>query len=706
MKFLEKIFDKKRADFEKGGKLEFFYPLFEAKETFLFVLGRRTKDGGVHIRDNMDSKRLMSIVVQALIPCLLFGIYNAGYQFYAGQGTEASILECFAKGLWYGPEHKFQGVLPILITSYAVGGVCELIFALIRKHEINEGFLVTGMLLPLTLPPTIPIWMVALGVIFGVVIGKEIFGGTGMNIFNPALTARAFLFFAYAPQMSGDAPWIMTGAESFVDGFTSAPPLALVYAHATDAAASTGIVEALTNSHYTWTSMFLGRIPGSIGETSTLLCFLGAGLLIATGIGSWRVMLATLIGCVGMASLMNICSSSDMSMLSIPAHYHIVMGGFAFGMVYMATDPVSAAQTNAGKWVYGILIGCLLVIIRVINPAYPEGMMLSILFLNAFAPLIDYCVLQLHIAKRANRVTKAHHSNTEIVIIVAVLAVVCAFALSIVSSSLRDKVAENKKYDVQKSILDSFKLIGEGEEELGPEEKLVKGEILAFIGERLGVIVVNTKGDILSKEELAGFLKAQKVSLDEKIKDEVEQKKAAIDEAVLRQKLKNDHKAFKNETVKDMSLPVFILYKKGSDKSIIDAYAIPVWGKGLWGPIRGYLSIEPDGRTVRYLTMLGDHSETPGLGKEMERKWFRGNFTGKKTHDDTGKLVAITVVKGKAPADAKHKVTGLSGATITSVGITKMTKKCLGLYEKYFDNVAKNAAKDAGKKPDTNGGTK
>ena len=405
MKFLQNIFDKMRPDFEKGGKLEKLYPLFEAKETFTFVTRDRTKSGA-HIRDALDTKRLMSTVIIALIPCMLFGIYNVGYQHFRAYGiADPALMQCVIKGAWH--------VMPIIIVSYAVGGIWEVIFAVIRKHEINEGFLVTGLLVPLTLPPTIPLWMVAAGVSFGVVIGKEVFGGTGMNVFNPALTARAFIFFAYPAAISGDKCWRVVENTTFgavdgtiVDGFSGATPL--LVASTPDAMA---VTERLTEfgqaagyADFSWFQSFVGLIPGSIGETSTLCCLIGAAILLITGVGSARIMIGVLIGGICMAALLNAVSIKEpTSMLAIPVKEHLVYGGFMFGLVYMATDPVSASQTPIGKWIYGFLVGFLAILIRTINPAYPEGMMLAILFMNAFAPLIDYFVIAAHMKKRMRR---------------------------------------------------------------------------------------------------------------------------------------------------------------------------------------------------------------------------------------------------------------------------------------------------------------
>ncbi len=399
MKFLANIFDSQRKHFEKGGKLEVFYPLFEAKETFLFTTPHRTH-GGAHIRDAVDSKRFMSTVIVALLPCLIFGIYNIGYQYYAAQGLQADVMNYFCIGMWKA--------LPIILVSYAVGGTWELLFALIRKHEINEGFLVTGLLLPLIVPPNIPLWQLALAVSFGVVIGKEVFGGTGMNIFNPALTARAFLFFAFASDISGSAPWTFLGgdlvmsAKQAVAGWSGATPLAI----ASEAIKGSSVesLMAFAPGDYSLTNMFIGLIPGSIGETSTLACLVGALILIATGIASARIIISIFLGGAVMGLIFNsVADGSSNAMLAMPFYYHYVMGGFAFGAVFMATDPVSAANTNLGKIIYGFFIGFIAVLIRVVNPAYPEGMMLAILFMNMSAPLIDHYVVQAHIKKRLSR---------------------------------------------------------------------------------------------------------------------------------------------------------------------------------------------------------------------------------------------------------------------------------------------------------------
>ena len=377
---LRKYLDKIEKIILENEKLKKFYPLHDALDTFLFSTNKQT-DKAPYVRDAIDLKRTMIIVVLALLPAFFFGTYNVGLQ--SPEVVDKTLLNCFMYGL--------KIVLPMYLVVFAIGGLFEALFAVVRGHEINEGFLVTGFLIPLTMPPTVPLWMLAAATIFGVVIGKEIFGGTGYNIFNPALTARAFLFFAYPSYMSGNKPWIAP-----MDGLSSATPLL---------AKSSNV-----DISYNWWDMFYGYIPGSIGETSTFAILIGALILLITGIGSWRIMLSTCIGMILTSCLLNCLykygplyidsTYSPGPMLSIDPFYHFVMGGFAFGMVFMATDPVSGSHTDKGRWIYGFLIGFMVVVIRAVNPAYPEGMMLAILFANAFAPLIDYSIIQKHIKNR------------------------------------------------------------------------------------------------------------------------------------------------------------------------------------------------------------------------------------------------------------------------------------------------------------------
>ncbi len=417
MKFLRTQLDKLHPHFMPGGKYERFYSLYEAADTFLYTPDEVTL-GQTHVRDALDLKRTMILVVAALGPCILMAMYNTGLQSNLAiqnlvetgrlaTATQAgwrgdiinslgigydpsSILACFIHGALY--------FIPIFLVTQIAGGGCEVLFASVRKHEINEGFLVTGMLYPLTLPPTVPLWQVALGIIFGVVIGKEVFGGTGKNFLNPALTARAFLYFAYPAQLSGDQVWVAMPVE----GVSSATSLGqLASTKLPMAEAMTSITSGL---NITWQQAFLGFIPGSMGETSTLACLLGAIFLIATGIGSWRIMSSVLVGALGSAWMFNLAANySDNTMFAMPPEWHLVVGGLAFGLVFMATDPVSAAMTQKGQWVYGLCIGLITTLVRVINPGYPEGIMLAILMGNVLAPLIDYFVLQANIKRRLAR---------------------------------------------------------------------------------------------------------------------------------------------------------------------------------------------------------------------------------------------------------------------------------------------------------------
>lgn len=403
MKFLLKMHDKQRPNFEPGGKLERLHPLFEAQDTFFFTPAEVTH-GAPHVRDALDIKRTMITVVLALIPVVLFGMWNVGYQYNVVNQTGAlDFMSNMIRGALI--------VMPIILMSYIVGGLWEVAFAIVRKHPINEGFLVTGLLFPLTLPPTIPLWQVAVGISFGIVVGKEVFGGTGFNVLNPALTARAFLFFAYPVQITGDQVWtVVANSAGTIEGFTGATPLAV----AALVPAGASVLEALHNADYagfSWLRMFIGTMGGSIGETSALGCLIGAVILIGFGVGSWRIMAGSVIGLAIMASILNLLPGDQYKAFTqLPFYYHMVMGSFAFGTVFMATDPVSAAATNKGKWIYGGLIGALIVLIRVTNPAYPEGVMLAILFMNVMAPMIDHFVVQAHIRQRKAYLRKFSHA--------------------------------------------------------------------------------------------------------------------------------------------------------------------------------------------------------------------------------------------------------------------------------------------------------
>lgn len=389
MKALRNYLDKIKPNFEEGGKLHAFRSVFDGFETFLFVPNETAKSG-THIHDAIDSKRIMSMVVIALIPALLFGMYNVGYQHFTATGAEGSFMEMFAYG--------FLAVLPKIIVSYLVGLGIEFVVAQWKKEEIQEGFLVSGMLIPMIVPVDCPLWMLAVATAFAVIFAKEVFGGTGMNIFNVALITRAFLFFAYPTKMSGDTVWVsgdtIFGLGKQVDGLTMATPLGV--------AATSGAAPEFSMD------MIYGLIPGSIGETSVIAIALGAILLLWTGIASWKTMGSVFVGGAVMALVFNAFGPEGNAMAQMPWYEHLVLGGFCFGAVFMATDPVTSARTETGKYIFGFLIGAMAIIIRVLNPGYPEGMMLAILLMNIFAPLIDYYVVESNISRRAKRAMKSN----------------------------------------------------------------------------------------------------------------------------------------------------------------------------------------------------------------------------------------------------------------------------------------------------------
>ncbi|MFA5328788.1 MAG: NADH:ubiquinone reductase (Na(+)-transporting) subunit B [Prolixibacteraceae bacterium] len=381
MKFIQKIFENTKPYVQKGAKYQWLHSVHDGLFTLFFVQ-KNTSKTGVHIHDFVDLKRTMGIVVLALVPALLMGMYNTGYQHFAA--VEGLDSVSFWQMFFYG----FLRIVPIIMVSYIVGLGIEFVFAQLRGHEIQEGFLVTGFLIPLIMPINTPLWMIGVATAFSVVFVKEVFGGTGMNIWNPALVARAFLFFAYPSQMSGDSVWVSLGGQKALDGFSGATPMA-------QAAAGHPNVDV-------WNS-FIGLIPGSIGETSTLAILIGAAILIFTGIGSWKIIVATFVGGAAMGLILNAFAGTN-AYMALPFWEHFIIGGFAFGAVFMATDPVSGSQTERGKWIYGFLIGIFAILIRVVNPAYPEGMMLAILLMNTFAPLIDHYIVQGSIKKRLKRI--------------------------------------------------------------------------------------------------------------------------------------------------------------------------------------------------------------------------------------------------------------------------------------------------------------
>ncbi len=397
MKSLRNFLDKQEKHFHKGGKYEKLFYVWEMLDTLVYTPSTVTLKR-THIRDSLDLKRMMMMVMIALFPAIGMALYNTGYQANLALAANAGATDLLWQarfmnwmGLGFDPSNLWLNLLhgalyffPVYIVTLAVGGIWEVLFATIRKHEVNEGFFVTSILFPLILPPTIPYWQVAVGITFGVVIGKEVFGGVGMNILNPALTARVFLFFAYPAQISGDKVWVA------VDGLSRATALG-------------ELADPVMKMSATWWNSFIGLAPGSMGETSTLAILIGAFILIVTGIGSWRIMLSSVVGMAAFSLLLNVIGSDTNSMFAVTPMWHLVLGGFAFGTVFMATDPVSAPQVIKGHWIYGFLIGALTVLVRVINPAFPEGMMLAILFMNVFAPIIDKVYINKNIKRRLLR---------------------------------------------------------------------------------------------------------------------------------------------------------------------------------------------------------------------------------------------------------------------------------------------------------------
>ncbi len=399
---VRKFLDGIEHHFEKGGRYEKWYALYEAADTFFYRPASVTRTTA-HVRDGLDLKRMMITVWLCTFPAMFFGMWNIGYQansiyavnpdlLAAQTDWRIALISLFAGfnpgSLWDNFIHGAAYFLPIYLVTFAVGGFWEVLFASVRKHEVNEGFFVTSVLFALICPPSIPLWQVALGISFGVVVGKEVFGGTGKNFLNPALTGRAFLFFAYPAQISGDAVW------TAVDGFTGATPLGLVAA---------GGMEAIAASGLSWMDAFVGTLHGSVGEVSTLAILIGGAVLLLTKIAAWRIVAGVMLGMVGMSLLLNLIGSDTNPMFAMPWYWHLVVGGFAFGMIFMATDPVSASMTSTGKWVFGALIGIMVVLIRVVNPAFPEGMMLAILLANLCAPLIDHFVVAANIKRRLAR---------------------------------------------------------------------------------------------------------------------------------------------------------------------------------------------------------------------------------------------------------------------------------------------------------------
>lgn len=414
MKPLRNFLDKLHPLFTRGGKFEKLYPLYEAADTFLYTPGEVTS-GPSHVRDALDLKRMMITVIVALTPCILMAMWNTGYQANlvlsemgstVPEGWRGGLMS--AIGITADPNNQLANFLhgalyfiPLFLVTNIAGGTFEVLFSIVRKHEVNEGFLVTGMLYPLTLPPTLPWWQAAAGIIFAVVLAKEVFGGTGKNFVNIALTARAFVYFAYPQEITGDTMWTAVDGYAGATALGQLGSLAAADAHMGMLAVTNGVADG--GLGVSWLDAFLGVVPGSLGETSALACLFGAIILIASGIGSWKIMVSVVLGALATSTLLFAVGSESNAMFAMPPHWHLVIGGFAFGLVFMATDPVSAAFTEGGKWVYGFLIGFMTILIRVINPAFPEGIMLAILFGNIFAPLIDYYFVQANIKRRLAR---------------------------------------------------------------------------------------------------------------------------------------------------------------------------------------------------------------------------------------------------------------------------------------------------------------
>ena len=568
----------------------------------------------------------MSIVLLALVPPLFFGIYNTGYQSVAASGGELRFFDIITSGLFT--------VMPLIIVSYVAGFFWEILFSVIRRHPISEGFLVTGLLYPMTLPPTMPLWQVAVGISFGVVIGKEVFGGTGRNIFNPALTARAFVFFAYPAQMSGDAVWVAV-RDAGTAAVTGATPLAM-----TTLAGSFNSLEAmLQDAGFTLTRLFVGNYPGSVGATSALCCLIGALLLIITGVASYRVMIGGIVGLLATSFLIGIFSSAPLNpWANVNPLYHLAAGGFMFGIVYMATDPVSGPGTTISKWVYGFLIGMLTVLIRVFNPAFPEGVMMAILFMNLF------CAAVLILSRYGCMWQKGFPMSDRMksIVFALMLCLVCSSLLTAASTRLQPMQEKNFQIDRKKNILRSVSLIEPGRKYSNDEiEKLYKDNIFQYYVDGKGTIV---SPETVENPELSGLLP---------------------------------------------------LYLAMDANNRIRSYIIPVESNGLWGKIHGYMALKDDGATIEGFTVY-KHSETPGLGGEIENQWFQENFVGKKIVNPENQFVAVSIAKGSA-ADKVTKeklpnyVDGISGATLTGQYLTQGLHRILKKYEPVSLNFRQNA---------------
>eukprot|EP00904_Undaria_pinnatifida_P001952 jgi/Undpi1/11758/HiC_scaffold_37.g14053.m1 len=662
------------------------WPLFDAAETFLFAPGITAPKKGPHVRDYVDLKRVMSTVIYALLPCLLFSIWNQGHQHFlalaamAADGGAVSYESGWLQGLLFGSDYSpdvsapglsdkvmfgIQQMLPILFVSYFVGLNIEGIFSVIRKEEVSEGYLVTGILIALIVPASIPLWQLALAVCFSVILVKEIFGGTGMNIFNVALMARAFLFFGYPAQISGDSVWVAGNSEAgLIDGMSKPTPLAVGAKAQIQEAAKNADVElmdaaaagvsgapegikvmydakgvayyesasdAVTAADYSWWDMFVGAIPGSAGETSALCAAIGAVILLLTGVASWRVMLSGVIGLLSMALLMNLTLADVHGIGSLSPIDHVVMGGFAFGIVFMATDPVTAPETQRGRWIYGFFIGAVTVLVRAVNPAYPEGVMLAVLLMNAAT-------------SSGGSAAMDKGSNGYIIFFAVAICVSCSAALALTFEVLSGGIEANKQLDIQKNILKAAGVL----DSLGDKDP---GEVYT---ERVRELVIDREsGDVIEgeKPELKDLTKIGKSKLSAPEGPE----KLALFEVTL------------------------------DDGGKV--YCLPTSQYGLWSWCHGFLAVDSTGQEVRGITYY-EQQETPGLGGEVENPKWQAQWIGKKLLSPDGEFVSVTVKKGKVDENVELEkatyVDGLAGATITSDGVTRDLKVDVQWYQNYF----------------------
>lgn len=782
--WLRRVLDAQMKATEEGKPLARLRPLAEAIENFFFEAREQTHSPP-HIRDAVDVKRWMMLVVVALVPCILMAIWNTGVQKFVYTSGDASVMKAFYEAshslsgyfgfvfhggrwlqiLWYG----LAAYIPIMLISYTVGGIVEVIFACARKKEISEGFLVSGMLFALILPPTIPYWMVALGVAAGITISKELFGGTGMNIVNPALCCRILLFFTFPAQMTGDI-WVGTNPYvvresllqanrsaglSGLDGYTQATPLSRVNVGMEikdihiDAIAATfpgvgtsvpsweaiqtafapyavshGIQGAYTNlshealqgfltdalhlPHEDFESAFrfaqlrydqglltnwnlvLGNRPGSMGETSVLACLLGALFLIITGVGSWRTMCGVFVGTFGLGLLVNSIASwygvQAPAVFTLPAYKHLLMGGLAFGAIFMATDPVSSPTLPLGRWIYGIFIGVMTMIIRLINPAYPEGVMLAIILANTVAPLIDIFSAKWYRPKR-----RAAFTNTWTIALIVMLSIVCALTLSIVADFLNPRKQAARDLDRNEQLLSAAKVYSLD----GYFLMVHDGQEVPAKAMEDGVLVPGSTADMVTAHQVSQvFARRVRPELVTSTGQIVSYAQAGLDMNTYLRKVKF------TKPSNLQFLPIFAILPNDG-KSDPESYVLPVSGFGLWDKIAGFLAIRPDGKSVVGISWY-DQKETPGLGATISEPWWQAQFSGKWIFqpNDMGVIdmaksyIGIHVLKGSVAdvlgksTKAINAVDGMAGATLTGNGVTKAYHDSLEPYRPFFERLA------------------